>query len=244
MCRVYFKLVSLVLCLSLGGLMACVGTDNPRRSRSCDDAICGANAACDEATNACVCDDGFEEIDGDCRSLSTTCTDVAPENATSTIVDVTEPMACDWRCDSGYEQIGDGCVNTQTTDCRDEAPTNATSTPEEVEITFVDGAWTEPAPCAWSCDGGYGLVDGECLNTKYVTCADEAPANATSAEEDVQIAFMDGVWTEPVPCDWACDEAFGAAGSMSAFEEGATDPVTNCGIPDVRTVATSQPMQR
>lgn len=42
----------------------------------------------------------------------------------------------------------------------------------------------------------------------------------------------------------ACDEAFAAIGSMSAFEEGAADPVQNCGIPDVRTVTTSEPMQR
>jgi ABC-type branched-subunit amino acid transport system substrate-binding protein len=42
----------------------------------------------------------------------------------------------------------------------------------------------------------------------------------------------------------ACDEAFAAAGSMSAFEEGAADPVAGCGIPDLRSVATSQPMQQ
>jgi hypothetical protein len=42
----------------------------------------------------------------------------------------------------------------------------------------------------------------------------------------------------------ACDEAFGVAGSMSAFEEGAADPVAGCGIPDLRSVATSRPMQQ
>jgi hypothetical protein len=42
----------------------------------------------------------------------------------------------------------------------------------------------------------------------------------------------------------ACDEAFGVAGSMSAFEEGAADPVAGCGIPDMRAVATSRPMQQ
>jgi ABC-type branched-subunit amino acid transport system substrate-binding protein len=41
----------------------------------------------------------------------------------------------------------------------------------------------------------------------------------------------------------ACDEAFAAAGSMSAFEEGAAEPVANCGIPDMRSVPTSRPMQ-
>jgi hypothetical protein len=42
----------------------------------------------------------------------------------------------------------------------------------------------------------------------------------------------------------ACDEAFGVAGSMSAFEEGAAEPVAGCGIPDMRAVATSRPMQQ
>ena len=42
----------------------------------------------------------------------------------------------------------------------------------------------------------------------------------------------------------ACDEALGVAGSMSAFEEGAADPVQNCAVPDLRAVATSQPMQQ
>lgn len=209
MCRVYFKLVSLFLCLSMGSSMACIGTDSPRRARVCVDTMCGENASCDVAINACVCDEGYEDIDGDCHFSATTCTDVAPENASSIIVEVTEPTECDWTCDSDYELIGDDCMNTQAADCRDEAPANATSTSEEVEINFVDGAWTEPAACAWTCDGGYGLIDGECLTTKNVPCADEAPGNATSVEENVTIAFVNGVWTEPAPCEWVCDEGYG-----------------------------------
>jgi ABC-type branched-subunit amino acid transport system substrate-binding protein len=42
----------------------------------------------------------------------------------------------------------------------------------------------------------------------------------------------------------ACEQAFGAAGSMSAFEEGAVDPVRHCGIPDLRSVVTSRSMQQ
>jgi hypothetical protein len=42
----------------------------------------------------------------------------------------------------------------------------------------------------------------------------------------------------------ACDEAIAAVGSMSAFEEGAADPISGCGLPDIRAIATSQPMQR
>jgi ABC-type branched-subunit amino acid transport system substrate-binding protein len=42
----------------------------------------------------------------------------------------------------------------------------------------------------------------------------------------------------------ACEQAFGAAGSMSAFEEGAVDPVRQCGLPDMRAVVTSRSMQQ
>lgn len=35
----------------------------------------------------------------------------------------------------------------------------------------------------------------------------------------------------------ACDQAFAAVGSMSAFEQGAVAPISGCGIPDVRTAA-------
>jgi ABC-type branched-subunit amino acid transport system substrate-binding protein len=42
----------------------------------------------------------------------------------------------------------------------------------------------------------------------------------------------------------ACDEALAGAGSMSAFEEGAVDPVANCGIPDLRATVGAEPMQK
>jgi len=35
----------------------------------------------------------------------------------------------------------------------------------------------------------------------------------------------------------ACREAFAAVGSMSAFEQGAVEPMRQCGIPDIRTAA-------
>ena len=35
----------------------------------------------------------------------------------------------------------------------------------------------------------------------------------------------------------ACDQAFAAVGSMSAFEQGAEDTIKRCGIPDLRTAA-------
>jgi ABC-type branched-subunit amino acid transport system substrate-binding protein len=42
----------------------------------------------------------------------------------------------------------------------------------------------------------------------------------------------------------ACDRAFAGVGSMSAFEEGATEVIRDCGIPDLRTAAVSDPLQQ
>ena len=41
----------------------------------------------------------------------------------------------------------------------------------------------------------------------------------------------------------ACDQAFAAVGSMSAFEEGAVEPIEGCGIPDLRNIRTSKALQ-
>ncbi len=41
----------------------------------------------------------------------------------------------------------------------------------------------------------------------------------------------------------ACQDAFAGVGSMSAFEEGAAPPINDCRIPDLRTAATSAPLQ-
>jgi ABC-type branched-subunit amino acid transport system substrate-binding protein len=40
----------------------------------------------------------------------------------------------------------------------------------------------------------------------------------------------------------ACGEAFAAVGSMSAFEQGAKDPINQCKIPDIRTAAVNDQM--
>ena len=41
----------------------------------------------------------------------------------------------------------------------------------------------------------------------------------------------------------ACDRAFAAIGSMSAFDAGGAPVIDECGIPDIRTAATQPPMQ-
>jgi ABC-type branched-subunit amino acid transport system substrate-binding protein len=41
----------------------------------------------------------------------------------------------------------------------------------------------------------------------------------------------------------ACTKAFAAVGSMSAFEQGAAGPISECGIPDIRTAAVTPDLQ-
>lgn len=41
----------------------------------------------------------------------------------------------------------------------------------------------------------------------------------------------------------ACENAFAVVGSMSAFEEGAAEPLESCGLPDLRNTPTSEPIQ-
>lgn len=41
----------------------------------------------------------------------------------------------------------------------------------------------------------------------------------------------------------ACNQAFAAVGSMSAFEQGAAGPISECGIPDIRTAAVTPELQ-
>lgn len=42
----------------------------------------------------------------------------------------------------------------------------------------------------------------------------------------------------------ACENAFAGVGSMSAFEEGAAEPLKGCGMPDLRNVRTSKAVQQ
>ncbi|MFU8803867.1 MAG: hypothetical protein ACNA8W_08680 [Bradymonadaceae bacterium] len=192
MSRFHFRVIGMVLCLAFG-VTACGGTDEPRRQDDpCDAITCEANATCDAATKACVCDAGYDDVDGACVAVETmNCTDVAPDNATSTVVEVTEPTDCGWICDTGYiEENGECFADEETIFCTDEAPDNATST-----VVAVD----EPAVCAWTCNTGYVEENGACVEDATLYCTDEAPDNATSDVVEV---------TEATVCEWSCDEGY------------------------------------
>ncbi len=189
----------------------------------CDDIECGSNASCDEELELCVCHAGYEMVDGQCLNTKTVaCRDEAPSNATSVEEDVeivwseadgwAEPPACEWSCDSDFDQVEDACLDVRLVECNDAAPENASSNVEEVEITFSDaGGWTDPRDCDWSCDEGFGEHEGACVSSRMVPCRDVAPANATSDVHDVSIEWDEdnGVWMEPASCPWFCDAGYG-----------------------------------
>lgn len=69
------------------------------------------------------------------------------------------------------------------------------------------------------CDAGFDLVEEECLNSDMVPCADEAPSNATSTSEDVEINYTDeSGWSDPAPCLWTCDTGYTQEGELCVEE--------------------------
>src|SRR5690606_21980375 len=125
-----------------------------------------------------------------------------------------QPAECAWDCDNGFARMGDACVSAQMVDCKDVAPENATSIVVQVPVTYdEDAGWSEPAECEWACDAGFGEVDGACLDSQVVDCADVAPDNATSEIVQVTITYTaEGGWSEPAECAWACDADFDRVG--------------------------------
>ncbi len=60
-----------------------------------------------------------------------------------------------------------------------------------------------------SCDDGFH-EDGEaCVSDKQeVECTDNAPENAASVVETVEIKWENGKWSDPADCEWNCDSGF------------------------------------
>ncbi len=131
-------------------------------------------------------------------------------SSTAADPDVSAEVTAD--CPADSELVGDVCASEQQVACGAVAvPGNAHAVEEEVTISYTDAnGWTEPADCAWECDAGFGLVDGQCLDTQDVPCAEiEAPANAHQVDGVVTITYADADgWTEPADCAWECDADF------------------------------------
>ena len=124
---------------------------------------------------AWACNDDYDLFaDGCINEKLVPCVNVAPANATSTVVDVVvnyttadgweDPAACAWACNEDYDLVEGACINQQVVPCTNVAPANATSMIGNVTIhyTTADG-WEDPAECAWACNDGYHRDGDGCL---------------------------------------------------------------------------------
>ena len=165
------------------------------------------------------CDAGYGQVGEQCQSSQwVQCVDDAPANAASIIADVqtswtgdgfSEPATCAWECIQGYGEVEGECVSSMMVQCADESPENATAVEQDVQVTWTGDGFSEPPACNWSCDAGYGEVDGQCLESMMVQCVDESPANATAIDADVEVEWTGDGFSEPAACDWTCNEGFG-----------------------------------
>jgi hypothetical protein len=222
----------LLAALALGALaVACNGRDPDTDTDTdtdtddlCAPVDCGANATCVPATGECACDAGYTDLDGDCvNSREVPCEDVAPANATSTVVDVQvawdgsawgAPAPCAWECDAGFGEWAGECLSARTVACDDTPPANARSVDPtvQVEILWDDATgWATPEQCAWECLQDFGLVDGACVDTQTVICLDDPPEGATTTDAtfEVEITYdAETGWSAPDRCPWECATGF------------------------------------
>ncbi|MBN2695686.1 pre-peptidase C-terminal domain-containing protein, partial [bacterium] len=146
----------------------------------CADFTCGDNSQCEiqNGSPVCVCDTNFHKDETEAcvsNSKMVNCIDVAPEHATSTLIEVeiiwngtewsTAPN-CAWECNQNYHNQDGSCVfNTQTVDCRDltTVPSNAHQVESQVEVNWNGTQWETPAYCEWECNANYILDNGVCI---------------------------------------------------------------------------------
>ncbi|MGI6394138.1 MAG: choice-of-anchor Q domain-containing protein [bacterium] len=121
-----------------------------------------------------------------------------------------EPPVCNWECDEDYLLEEGACINSKMVDCIDNAPNNATSEVVKVKILWFGSYWSTPDYCDWTCNEDYHTEDDvTCVeNTKMEYCNDVAPNNASSNFVEVEIEWVEGNWTNPEDCEWACDSCY------------------------------------
>jgi len=208
----------------------------------CDQLVCGDNASCD--AGVCLCNSGFHKESETCIAniKETDCNDVSPTNATKVDRQVeiryvegtwTTPENCTWTCNTGYHVSSNGnsceknelecnenqheengnCVNnTKMVDCNNATPDNATKINAQVEITYNTGTgWSTPADCSWVCENNFHKEENSCSsNSKQVDCdASSIPDDSTKINSQVQIVYTEGSgWSIPATCDWTCNINF------------------------------------
>ena len=136
------------------------------------------------------------------------------------------PSSCSWNCESDFHKEVNECLsNTKTIACNENTPANAVTVSGDVEITYSNGTWSNPADCDFNCNAGYHqeenlcvedvLVcgdteheeDGECVNnTKMLDCNDNTPLNATKVNAQVEVTYtQENGWSVPANCSWNCN---------------------------------------
>ena len=171
-----------------------------------------------------TCDGGFHEEHSACVSDDATapCTDAAPANAISTIVNVaihwngnawSTPANCEWSCISGFHtEDGATCVsNSKEVACTSAAPDNASSINALVTVTWTEGSgWSNAANCEWNCNAGFHTENQTtCISDDDTApCHDAAPANAASVSANVPIHWNGNAWSDPADCAWNCNPDF------------------------------------
>jgi endoglucanase len=181
---------------------------------NCTPNPCLNGGICQDDINAyvCSCAGGFSGVN--CQTAVTGCTEAPCLHGACTDVPATATYqcACDvgWQgvncdlCAAGYTLENGGCINRKEVPCAVNAVANATPRIVDVTVTWNGIAWSAPATCTFTCNSGFVLENGACINSRQVPCTDAAPTNATSIISNVQIVWIDGAWTVPATCAYTC----------------------------------------
>ncbi len=191
----------------------------------------------------CLCDKGYKDKYGVCiKDTQENICDPNPcktEHRTVCNGDNDFPVCL---CDENYHDENGVCVentnncgstehsengicvsNTKMVDCKPVTPPdNASLDNSQVEITWNNGSWPEPADCGWTCNENYHKnqnntaceentlecednqheENGGCVsNSKMVDCNPVTPPdNASIDNTQVEITWNNGSWTLPADC--------------------------------------------
>ncbi|MBN2695235.1 putative Ig domain-containing protein [bacterium] len=177
----------------------------------CLSITCSENSYCSDGS--CLCNENFHQEGESCVSNSKTvnCQDVAPENAVSIITTVTinwtevngwsDPSVCEWKCNSGYLQEGDICVEDECETGLDETIQCENGTQFRL---CIDGIW-EYDPCA--CNSGYHKDSNDvCVEDECDPDAEENIECSTDSNATLLRICIDGVWLEDDSC--VCNQGY------------------------------------